>query len=93
MIGRKLWSSLAIVTAALGALGMAKPAAAADYSNSNPEMGVMLSSIEDDTDTNNSTWELNTKPGKVLQGSVSVQNASDAAAKFTVSMEQARTND
>ncbi|MGL4536037.1 MAG: hypothetical protein ACRCVC_06045, partial [Weissella cibaria] len=68
MIGRKLWSSLAIVTAALGAFGVAKPAAAADYSNSNPEMGVMLSSIEDDTDTNNSTWELNTKPGKVLQG-------------------------
>lgn len=92
MIGRKLWSSLAIVTAALGAFGVAKPAAAADYSNSNPEMGVMLSSIEDDTDTNNSTWELNTKPGKVLHGAVSVQNTSNESAKYTVSFEQARTN-
>lgn len=89
----KLWSTLAVLATIMGVVGVTKPASAAnDYSNSNPQMGVMLSKIDDDTDPNNSTWELLTKPGKVLNASVSIQNTSDSASQFNVSFEQARTN-
>jgi hypothetical protein len=87
------FKALMAVVAMASALGSAAgPVSAASYNNDAPEMGVALSKIEDDTDTTNSTWELQTQPGKTLKGTVTVQNSSSSTATYKVSIQQARTN-
>lgn len=71
---------------------LVKPVSADDYSNNKPEFSVALSSIEGQQDDGSTTWNIRTQPGKQFGGVVYIQNTSNVASTFHVSVEQGFTN-